>query len=172
MKKVFHLALIVLFVVCFGACANTAPEPGKGIIKPGDKIGDMTVEQGSTVPYPYIWQFCDMGPEEFEPYLHTTDCEVPLVSSLDIYFGWFAKGSNFSSNWDAMTLELYIDDYQIEMAYPEAGRATVRLIDQVQHGRVGADVDPALGGLLGDQVHRAGLRQVGLEGTHRLIHQR
>jgi len=115
MKKLFSLALITLFVIFFGACTLTNPEPVKGVIKPGDKIGEMAVDQGSTAPYPYIYQFCDMGPEEFEPSSYTTDCEVPQVSKLDVAFGWLAKESKFASNWGAMAWELYIDDYQIDL---------------------------------------------------------
>lgn len=115
MKINIYKALFVLLIIIVSACAQTKSEPLKGIIKPGDKIGDMTVEQGSTVPYPLIWQFCEMGPEEFEPSSHTTDCEVPLVSSLDIYLGWFAKESKFASNWETITWELYIDEYKINL---------------------------------------------------------
>ena len=115
MKKLFNLTPIVLVFIVLAACSQAKTESVKGAIKPGEKIGEMTVVQGSTVPYPYIWQFCDMGPEEFEPYLYTTDCDVPLVSSLDIDIGWFAKESKFSSNWEAMTWELYIDDYKIDL---------------------------------------------------------
>ena len=113
MKKLLYLTLSFVFIL--GACAKSEAKLGKGVIKPGDKVGEMSVEQGSTVPYLHIWQFCDMGPEEFEPYSHTTDCEVPLVSSLDIYIGWFAKESKFASNWEAMAWELYIDDYKINL---------------------------------------------------------
>jgi hypothetical protein len=49
--------------------------------------------------------------------------------------------------------------------------ARPRLVDQPHHRRVGRDEDPPLGVLLGHQVHRRGIRQVALEGIHRLVHQ-
>ena len=115
MKKLFFLTLIAMFVICLGACEMAKSEPVKGVIKPGEKIGKMTVEQSTEVPYQRIWQFCDMGSEVFEPSSYVTDCEVPLMSGLDIIFGWMAKESNFPSNWDAITWEAYIDGYQINL---------------------------------------------------------
>ena len=90
MKKIVNLALY-MFLISIGACTMVNPEPIKGLIKPGDKIGEMTVEQSTEIPYQNIWQFCDQLPDEHEPVSFTSDCDVPLVSSLDIDFGWFAK---------------------------------------------------------------------------------
>ena len=115
MKKSAKIIIFVFIVIVLSACTMPQAEPDKGVIRSGDKIGEMIVEQGSDVPYPYIWQFCDMGPEEFEPFSYTTDCEVPLVSSLDIVFGWFAKESKFASNWETIAWEMYIDDYKIDL---------------------------------------------------------
>ena len=113
MKKSATLIIFVLFVIILNAC--TKADSLKGVIKPGDKIGEMTVEQSTEIPYPNIWWFCEIGPDEQEPLSFTTDCEVPSVSSLDISDGWFAKESKFSSNWDVMTWEWYIDGYQIDL---------------------------------------------------------
>ncbi len=65
-----------------------------------------------------------------------------------------------------------VDDHEIEVPDPEAGLAARRLVDEPHHRRIGADVDPARLVLLGHQVHRARLGQVGLERRHRLVHQR
>jgi pimeloyl-ACP methyl ester carboxylesterase len=85
------------------------------LIKPGDKIGKMAVEQSSQVPYQNIWWFCESIPDKHEPFSVSTDCEVPLVSNLDINLGWIAKESKLASNWDVMTYEMYIDDYKIDL---------------------------------------------------------
>jgi len=114
-KKFIYLALITLLIMGLGACAKNKPESVKGVIKPGDKIGGMTVEQSTEIPYPNIWWFCEFGPDELEPFTYSTDCEVPLVSSLDIGFGWLAKESKIASNWEVMTWELYIDGYKIDL---------------------------------------------------------
>ncbi len=91
MKKLVYLIIVVSFVISLGACTMAKPEPVKGVIKPGDKIGEMTVKQSTEIPYQNIWWFCDLGPDEHEPFLFTTECEVPLVSSFDISKGWIAK---------------------------------------------------------------------------------
>ncbi len=113
MKKFAHIANLMIFVVALSACARV--EPAKGVIKPGDKIGEMTVEQSTEIPYQSIWQFCDYGPDEQEPHSFTTKCEVPPVSSLDISDGWLATESKIESNWDAIKWEWYLDGYQIDL---------------------------------------------------------
>ena len=65
-----------------------------------------------------------------------------------------------------------VDDDQIEMADPEPALAIPRLVDQPHHCRIGRDKDPALGILLGHQVHRGRIGQMPLEGIDRLVHQR
>jgi len=116
MNKLFHKSLILFFFIMLCACSITSPEPVKGVIKPGDKIGEMTVEQGTlTLPYPYIWKFCEFMPNEHEPTKSTGDCNVPLMSGLTIEIGWIAKESKFSSNWDALAWELNLDGYKIDL---------------------------------------------------------
>jgi hypothetical protein len=76
----------------------------------------MTVEQGApTLIRPYLWQFCEYMPDEHMPNTSASDCEVPLMSGVTIPFGWIAKESKFASNWDAMTWELSIDGYKIDL---------------------------------------------------------
>ena len=115
MKKPTNLVLVILIVIASVACSWTRFEAVKGVIKPGDKIGEMIVEQSTEVPYQQIWQFCEFMPNELEPFSTTTECEVPSVFYLDIDIGWIAKESKISSNWDAITWELYIDGYKIDL---------------------------------------------------------
>ena len=100
----FYLFIACILISCTLSNQGTARDDE--LIKPGDKIGEMTVEQGSIVPYPYIWKFCKDMPDEHEPFTFTSECDVPMLSGLDIVFGWFAKETKFTSNWDAMTWEL------------------------------------------------------------------
>jgi hypothetical protein len=114
MRKLVYLTLIGSIVISLAACTMAKPESVKGVIKPGDNIGEMTVEQSSEIPYPNFWWFCEFS-DEYEPNINTSDCEVPLVSSLDINIGWIAKESKLAPNWDAMTWEIYIDGYRIDL---------------------------------------------------------
>lgn len=116
MKRFFCLLFIVLFVVIMGGCAKVLPEPDKGVIKPGDKIGEMIVEQGlPALPYPYLWDFCEYIYEKQEPATYTTYCNVPQVSGVAVVFGWLAKESKFASNWDAISWTLSIDGFMVAL---------------------------------------------------------
>ena len=116
MKKIVCLTLVMLFVVILGACAKATPQAVEGMLKPGDKIGNMTVEIDTiNSSYPVIWDFCEYQPEETEPAIQTIDCNVPLASGVNINFGWNAKAAMLASNWDAMAWELYIDGSKIDL---------------------------------------------------------
>ena len=65
-----------------------------------------------------------------------------------------------------------IDDDEVEMAGAELGLALLLAVDQVHHGRIGGEKDPALAGALGDEIDRRGIGQMRLEGAGRLVHQR
>ena len=56
-----------------------------------------------------------------------------------------------------------VDDDQVEVPGAEPPLPVARLVDQPHHRRIGRDEHPPLGVLLGDQVHRRGVRQVRLK---------
>jgi hypothetical protein len=115
MKKLVYLTLVALFACMLVSCAGMTPK----LVKPGGKIGDMTVQDQSktTLPIPPVLRaYCGDYFEGTEPGTHTTDCDVPLSSSILIDFGWGAKDSaTFDSNWSAMKWEMYIDGHQINL---------------------------------------------------------
>jgi len=117
MERLAHYLLsvfiFVALILCSG-CEQILVETDV-LIKPGDKIGEMAVEQSSTIPYQNIWLFCDYMPDNHEPFSDSTDCDVPFVSNLDINLGWIAKESKLVSNWDVITWEMYIDNYKIDL---------------------------------------------------------
>ena len=65
-----------------------------------------------------------------------------------------------------------VDHDEVEMPDAKAALAAGHVVDQAHHGRIGRDIDPALGVLVGHQVDRGGVGQVLLEGIDRLVHQR
>jgi hypothetical protein len=117
MKKLVCLALSVLFAIVLVSCAKATPELAKGMLKPGDKIGNMTVEEHAmSTKYPEIWDYCAYQPEEKEPDTQTIDCDIPVISRMEIGFGWGAEDITIlDSNWAAMAWELHIDGYQINL---------------------------------------------------------
>jgi hypothetical protein len=117
MKSLRLFTFVLLFIVVLAACGIAVPEPVKKSIKPGDRVGEMTIEQGiPTLPYPYLWNFCEYMPDKHEPTKSTTDCDIPQMSGLAIVFGWLAKETSFAPNIEAMTWELFIDGYQVDLA--------------------------------------------------------
>ena len=124
MKKLAMFTFIVLFAVILTACATptqisptTAPTQTpisiEGMISPGDKIGEMTIEKDSIFQYLFLLSFCEFDWEKIEPSTQTTECKASPLSAVAIGFGWNAKESKFASNWEAMSQKIYIDDYQI-----------------------------------------------------------
>ena len=119
MKMFAHFVIYVFIASVIMACSVAGRT--ENLIKPGDKIGEMTVEQGSTSEtFPPIWLFCEnyflYGNKMNEPISITNECDVPLyTSNLDIVFGWLASEEQSASNWDAITWEMYIDGCQIDL---------------------------------------------------------
>ena len=64
-----------------------------------------------------------------------------------------------------------VDDHQVEVAGSEQALPAVGLLDQVHHRRIRRHVDAPVGDLLGHQVHRGHIRQMGLERADGLVHQ-
>ncbi|MFC2064449.1 dienelactone hydrolase family protein [Chloroflexota bacterium] len=116
MKKVSIIIPIVLITFSLLSCNLSKQILGGSdeTIKPGDKIGEMIVEQSNELPNQNIRDFCEYL-DEYEPFSASTDCEVPSVSRLDINLGWMAKESKFAYNWENISWELYIDDKKVDL---------------------------------------------------------
>ncbi len=65
-----------------------------------------------------------------------------------------------------------VHDHEVEVPDAKAALAVARFVDQPHHGGVGRQEHPALDVLVGDQVDRRAVRQMGLEGIGRLVDQR
>lgn len=116
MKRLLYFTFFVILASALISCVPAPPTDNTGMLKPGDKIGDMTVEQGSpNSPYPEILEYCKLQPFETEPAVFTIECTVPPVPGLALVIGWGATEAMLTSNWDAMTWEMYIDDYQVDL---------------------------------------------------------
>ena len=118
MKRLSCVIILLLFSVILLSCTQPTQTPTTSdeMIGPGDKIGDMTVLQGtSLLVYPLIWQYCEIWFPETEPASFTSDCTVPSVPGLNLGFGWAADETMLSSNWDTVTYELFIDGYRVDL---------------------------------------------------------
>jgi acetyl esterase/lipase len=119
MKKLACLFLLLLFSGMLLSCTQSTQQPTTTVemIGPGDKIGDMTVVQG-TYPllfYPMIWNFCDFLLTGTEPVSLSSECTVPNIPGLTLSFGWYAKEALFESSREAMSIEFFVDGYKLDL---------------------------------------------------------
>lgn len=148
MKRFFCLTFIALLVVILTACATptqtlptNAPTPtrisstnaptqtlipSKGMIRPGNKIGEMTIERNESKHYYWIFDSCNLN-WTITPHSQTMECTVPELAVVGVGEFWGAEKTKLESNWKAMSWELYIDDYPI--ALDEFGWSDISYFD-------------------------------------------
>jgi predicted esterase len=123
--KQIHQILCILFLIAFLAACNKSPQVPEVVttpttilmVKPGDNIGEMIVEQSKIViQYPSIWSFCDYPIESQEPNTITKECEIPYMSGMTISIGWGAIDQMIASNWEAMNYDIFLDGYRLDLA--------------------------------------------------------
>ena len=94
------------------------------MVKPGGKIGAMTLEQGApALVYPYLWQFCENIPDNHSPAQTASECKTPRLSGMTVNLGWLARESKLEDNWENILWELTIDGEMIDLASFRAVRA-------------------------------------------------
>jgi hypothetical protein len=107
---------LTLFVLCAAlvACGTLTQK----LVGPGDKIGDMIVQEHSANEQMIdIATYCsEYHYQGLEPGTQTSDCDVPMIPRLQIGSSWEAKDTSIlESNWSAMEWELHVDGYQIDL---------------------------------------------------------
>lgn len=87
------------------------------MLKPGDKIGKMTItEHAMDTRYPDIYDFCIYPSDSMEPGSWTAECEIPLSPIIEFNLGWGAKDlATTDANWEAMAWEVYIDGHPVDL---------------------------------------------------------
>jgi hypothetical protein len=126
MKKQICITSVALLVVILTACAtptqtSSTPPPTqtpfsvRGIIRPGDKIGEMTLESEAGMDYYRLLDIFDFDWSIMEPHLQTVEGTLPELSVVGFSIGQGSYTTKIESNWEAMSWELYIDDYQIAL---------------------------------------------------------
>jgi len=87
----------------------------RGIIRPGDKIGEMTIEREASMLYYRLTDVFDFDWTITEPHSQTVERTLPELSAVGINFGWAAHKTKIESNWEAMSEEIFINDYQLTL---------------------------------------------------------
>jgi hypothetical protein len=120
------------------SAAAQGPSASPATLKPGDKIGEMTVVQGP-VPFDlnitHYGAYCNANPmmepgsTVAKPGVYTVECSVPPLPNMFIAFGLTADtAEQLNEIWSASSSELYVND---------------KLVDQAAFGALDADVPVA-----------------------------
>lgn len=139
MNKQICITSIALLVVILTACATpsqtlpTLPPtqtsfPVLGNIRPGDKIGEMTIERSRSLDYYRLFDAIDFDWTIIEPHSQIVESTLPELSVVGVNVGWGMYKTKAESVWEAASWELYIDDYQI--ALNEFGWEDINFFDQ------------------------------------------
>lgn len=117
MSKLTKIIFSMSFICVLISCTNTQTflNSTQEMIKPGDQLGEMTIEQSTQVPYQNLWWFCDILPDEFEPFTFSNECDIPPITVLDISIGWLAKASIIEANWEEMEFKASIDGRELDL---------------------------------------------------------
>jgi len=120
------LPLVAWLMVILTGCAAPAQMPPataptqtpiskKPLIKPGDKIGDMTVEREASFHFFRPLNVCGFDYLILKPHSQIVECTIPAISVIGVGDGWGAIKTKFDSSWEPISWEMYIDDYQIAL---------------------------------------------------------
>lgn len=117
MKKLIVMALIISLAGITASCMGAQTEKVQIALKPGDKIGDMTLLISSHYPSEPLWTIWSLCLIEdlTEPGTQTMDCKIAEIPWIYFEIGWYAEATLLASNWDAMAWEMYIDDHEIDL---------------------------------------------------------
>ena len=113
---VFSLLFISVLVSCASPSTMATPTstPALEMIKPGDKIGEMTIVSELIFTHKWLVEYCQFDPETIAP-TQTTDCTVTNRDSLALGMGLSVAEEKFAANWEAKTWELEIDGYPVAL---------------------------------------------------------
>ncbi len=114
MRQRLFLPVLIVGILFLGtACARPS-----GLLKPGDRIGDMVVVKATPDAY-RVWDHCKFPPDTPDPRppgTYSFNCQVPPRKVLWINEGWYAKDQQTrDDNWRTFTFEMYIDDRQVDL---------------------------------------------------------
>jgi hypothetical protein len=137
MKIIRFVSILLLsgILAACGALRQTTPEPTPtptpfvvlGTIHPGEKIGEMTIDNEESKHFFWIYDLCNFDWAVVQPLSQTVQCTVPELAEVGIGAFWGAETVKFDASWEPMTWELYVDDYQV--ALDEFGYSDVSYYD-------------------------------------------
>jgi hypothetical protein len=119
MKKLSYFMYLLLFLSMLTACATTGRRPSDHMLKPSDKVGDMTlgVTQDEWGVDPGLLDYCPSEFTESDPPVIIRECTVPQVPEIFIGMGIHASTvEELDSSWPTMVWELYLDGHPVDLS--------------------------------------------------------
>lgn len=120
MQKLACLTFVMFLVSMLASCASPSSipsptsTPALEMIKPGDKIGEMTIVSESIFTHKMLVEFCEFDLQSTAQ-TKSVDCTVTPLDSVGLGMGLSAEESKFLSFWEATIWELEIDGYPVAL---------------------------------------------------------
>jgi len=114
MQRLVHIASVALLGILLAACSVAVPlqNGSSGPIKPGDKVGDVTVTQGEGDDILYQWDDACTAVGDFEG-----TCTASVGQRANVSMGVFDEtfSGKLDELWAAHTYEMSIDDRPVDL---------------------------------------------------------
>jgi len=115
MKRMFvPIILIVLFAIVLASCTKADSESTKGMINPGDKIGDFLITTSDDEDVFYTTNVhCS-----FDPATMTETCEILVGTKVNSALGAYGdtySGENLDAYWSDQTYGIAIDGRPVNL---------------------------------------------------------
>ena len=115
MKKRAFLTILALSAALLASCAKGISEPAKGMIEPGERIGNFLITKGSTEDITYVTTIhCP-----YEQDAGIESCELPVGTLVNVGLGVYDpdthNGKNLDQIWSESTYEMRIDGRPVDL---------------------------------------------------------
>jgi len=112
MKKLMYLTFIVLWLSMLASCAPSNSTPTRGIINPGDKVGDLLINTGDNEGVTNMWNM-DCVDESAEK----ETCKSTVGTKANVSFGVYDKtgSGKLDTIWSEHTSEIVIEGRPVNL---------------------------------------------------------
>ena len=115
MKRLVYLTLVVMFGIVLSACAKATSQRSKGMINPGDKIGDFLITSGDSEDIIYAAKLhCP-----YDSSTGTESCEQPVGAKVNVGEGVYddnpSSGKTLDEYWSEQTHAMFIEGRPVNL---------------------------------------------------------
>ncbi len=115
MKTRVYLSVLILFTFWFASCTQKSLEPAKGMIIPGELIGNFLISRGGKEDITYVTTIhCPYNKNS-----GVESCEMPVGTKVNVGLGVYdqdtGNGKNLDQIWSDGTYEMIIDGRPVDL---------------------------------------------------------